>query len=106
MYVAEDHGLKSFNSIRDFHIHWPPIEREVLADYENTEHINLQIIVHIGSRLRAGFTFDLVRRSYEPTIERVHDYKIVVAEWSPNNREEQPIVALEKACDAIILSHS
>lgn len=110
VYVASDDN-DAYSSIPKFAIQWPRIESQILANYENTEHISLHISLYIKLRRRLdahrlGFTFNLVRRICKPSSERVYDYKRVIADWIVKHSDSPSMIALQRTCDAIILSHS
>ena len=62
--------------IQEFSTHWTTSEPQIFARYKNTEHVS----VDIGLGLSYNVTFDFVRRSHKPTIERAHNYKDVLAQ--------------------------
>ena len=92
--------------IRKFSSCCPTMEHQILAHYENTKHISLQTPLYKV----VDITLGLVRRSYQPTTERVYNYKTVLAEHSADILEYRngriSLAALEEMCDAIILSHA
>ena len=102
-YTISDH--EPLIRIREFSTRWFASELQILARYKNTEHISVQV----GLGLSFNATFDLVRRSYKPTIERAHNYKDVLAEHSAyicENGGKSSLAALEKRCDAVVLSNA
>ena len=89
--------------IREFSTRWFTSELQILARYKNTERIS----VDIGLCLSRNLTFELVRRSHKPTIERAHNYKNVLAEHSEYIRKYSHTslaAILEERCDAVVLS--
>ena len=88
--------------IREFSTRWSASELQILARYKNTEHSSVQVRGRLFEAI-----FDLVRRSYKPTIERAHNYKDVLAEHSAyilKNCGTSTLATLEKRCDALLLS--
>ena len=104
---------KPDDRVIEFSICWPQMERQILARYENVEHISVEILLLCSMKV----TIDLVRRSRKPTTERVHDYKSILADCSTciqkrirTLRDLGHVVsiesALEKLCDTNILSNA
>ena len=88
--------------IGEFSTRWSASELQILARYKNTEHVSVQVLGVLFNTI-----FDLVRRSYKPTIERAHNYKDVLAEHSAyilKNCGTSTLATLEKRCDALVLS--
>ena len=97
-YTLRDHKV----FIKKFSTHWIASEPQILARYKNTEHVS----VDIGLGSLYNVTFDLVRRSHKPTIERAHKYKDVLAEQSESIRKYNAtalVATLIKKCDAVVL---
>lgn len=92
--------FKVHNPIAAIPARWPMMEHEILARYKNIERIRLRTRVWFV----ADATFDLVRRSYKSTAERVYDYKSVLA-LEPKVRTSA-LAVLEQICDEVILSHA
>ena len=89
--------------IREFSTRWFTSELQILARYKNTERIS----VDVGLCLSRNLTFELVRRSHKPTIERAHNYKDVLAEHIEYIRDYSHIsvaAMVEKSCDDVVLS--
>ena len=103
-HILFDHH-EGFIQIREFSTHLITSELQILARYKNTEHISVNL--GLGSPYNNDVTFDLARRSHNPTVERAHNYKDVLAENSEYIRGYCAAVAtLIKRCDAVVLSNA
>ena len=106
--IAMTHTLsdhEAFIQIREFSTFWIASELQILAKYKNTKHISVDIELDLSDNV----TFDLVRRSHEPTIERAHNYKNVLAEYSEYAHKYNAtslLATMIKTCDAVVLSNA